>query len=57
MNRKIHINWHKCKVKEKSGNQKKKTKKNDKSQVKIDVFEKRQEIKFKKHQILSIQIY
>ena len=56
MNRKIHINWHKCKVKEKSGNQKK-TKKNNKSQVKIDVFEKRQEIKFKKHQILSIQIY
>ena len=34
-----------------------KTKKNDKSQVKMRVFENSQEIFFKKHQILSVQIY
>ena len=34
-----------------------KTKKNDKSQVKIKVFEKSQEKNLKKHQILSVQIY
>ena len=41
---------------EKSGNQKKpgKTKKNDKNQVKIGVFEKSQKKLFKRHQILSV---
>ena len=34
-----------------------KTKKNDKSQVKIGVFEKSQEKFFKKRQILSVHIY
>ena len=38
---------------EKSG----KTKKNDKSQVKMGVFEKSQEEIIKKHQILSVQFY
>ena len=34
-----------------------KTKKNDKSQVKMGVFEKSQEKNSKKNQILSVQIY
>ena len=34
-----------------------KTKKNDKSQVKIGVFEKSQEKFFKKRQTLSVQMY
>ena len=38
---------------ENSGN----SKKNDKSQVKMGVFEKSQEKIFKKHQSMSVQIY